>query len=117
MTDAEKAALRDAIAYYKTQYPGDGSIDWHRHFVTVFAAAEAMLAQPRLPAKPNKELEKAALAWLERCFGSGTPDPDEDERHRRTLKAMLAPQLYRIRARGLDIVHTGPISISEVPND
>jgi hypothetical protein len=63
---------------------------------------------------PSPDDERKALVWLETVISD--PNAFEDARdNARTLRAMLTKTLYRIRAQGLDLIHEGPISISEVP--
>jgi hypothetical protein len=59
------------------------------------------------------DYEKDALAWLDEAATGVT----WAKVIQRMLDTKLKPNLYRIRGKGLDLIHEGPISISEARDD
>lgn len=75
---------------------------------------EAILAEPR---QENPELRAAISAlrgWSAEAAGR-TGLAESVLIVCNAAEATLPVQMYRIRARGLDVVHAGPVSVSEVP--
>ncbi len=109
MTDEENAA----IAWLDQYAESLGSFRGHARTI------KAMLAQPRLPEEPTPEMVEAIMLkiWGVRMGGSVNAKELAADAYG-ALYAHLtkpAPTLYRIRAKGLDIIHEGPVSVLEVP--
>jgi hypothetical protein len=126
MTAADKAAAEkralDALDDLIAEKWNLGSISTAFKMSEIAYTLKAMLADPRMPAEPSEEALNKILStiWGVRMGGSVNALVIAGDVYRALYAHLSAPrtnQLYRIRGKGLDLIHEGPISISEASDE